>query len=150
MMKTALDQTTFTEALALTIQCVSGTTHPPVKMLLASYEALKDLELDRLLRALAEWRRNSTMHPSPAALRVAIEGRPDQDSFDKYMALVAAGRATEYADPVGKLVIAELGGSAGFQQMNVLRDREDWKRRWVMAYRKIANEQRAKVSTKPE
>jgi hypothetical protein len=125
--------------------------HPPSKMLVASYEALKDFELEQLLSTLTEWRRSSTTWPSPAAIRVAIEGRPDRDSFDDYMDNYASrGRTGEYADPIGRLVIAELGGSGGFQQMNVLRDREDWKQRWVTAYRKIANEQRAKVSTKPE
>lgn len=141
------DKAAFTDELTTTIQCVSGTMRPPATLLAAFYDALKDLELKDLLRILKRWRRDSNSWPSPAAIRAAIEGRPDEDTFNDYFDnYVAKGRGGQFKHPIGKQVIAALGGSGAFQMMNI-RDRNDWKRRWVKTYREIASGS-AKVSAK--
>jgi hypothetical protein len=149
-MKTPADRTKFTEALTTTIQCIAGTMRPPVTMLTAYYDALKDLELKDLLRVLKQWERNSNSWPAPASIRAAIEGRPDQDTFDDYIDnYIARGRAGEFKHPIGKQVIAAMGGSGVFQTFNV-RERPEWKQRWIKAYRKIANAEGTKVSPSSE
>lgn len=149
----AKDKPAFIDAMTTTIQCVAGTMRPPATMLAAYYDALKDLELEQLLGILKDWQRNSNSWPSPAAIRTAIVGRPDVDSFDDYLDnYVSRGRMGDYKDPIGIQVVKELGGSGRFREMSTY-DRADWKRRWVSAYRDIANGRRkpdAKVSTKPK
>lgn len=152
------DKKRFAEELTLTIQCVSGTMRPPPAMLKAYWDVLKDLETEQVIKAVIKWRERETQWPAPAAMRIAVVGKPHLDSFDEYMeGYVSRGRTGAYSHPIGSLVIKAMGGSRRFTEMTTF-DRAEFKRKWGSLWQEIDNGDRpgadreadAQVSKEPQ
>lgn len=133
------DKVEFARELTLTIQCLSGTIHPPKAMLRAFYEALKDLQLDAVVKALRAMRKDQTGWASPKNIRVMIEGNPDRDEFFNYMDnYVSRHQAGAYDHPIGRQVIQAMGGTSIFR-LSTNYDRKDLQFRWLRTWREIAS-----------
>jgi hypothetical protein len=128
------DKRAFADELRTTIQVLSGTIHPPKSMLKGFFEALDDLPLDKVLKALKQARRDQSGWCSPKSIRIMIEGNPERDEFFNYMHnFIARSQQSNYKHPIGIRVIRELGGSNVFS-MSTNHDQKDlmirWQRKW--------------------